>query len=322
MPINNRYPKIRIRSKNELVHSLVDSHLIYDDALALINDVCENFDLYWKDNKWHSEPKKHKYVRNAKYTPLGKLLRRINERLLSPHDSKLPNYIFGGVTGLSNVDAALYLLGSKGFRRRSLLTLDITRFFEQVSEGRVKNFFLSKCQCNDRGARLLAKLCCIEEGVKGSGLTRKTLARGFPTSSRLAIWCNLDIFIKLDYLVKKRLKGHNPRLSIYVDDIGITASKVDNETLQLLASEIEKLLMTSDVFQPLPLNQSKTRIMEHSTGLYHLGLKMLKNRLDIGPKTQAKLAKNKNLGQEKRPSVRGSQRYKDMVRSAHKNSKN
>ena len=196
--VNNRYPKIYIRSKSNLAHQLTDRFFSYKKSSHLINDVLKNFDLYWSDNKRQSQPQKSKYVRNAKHTPLGLLLKKLNKMVLAPHDNMLPNYIFGGVKGLDNVSAVIHLLGKQ--RKRSVLSLDITRFFEQVEVERVQNFFLNKCQCSYKMAKMMANFCCVNEGPKGSETERKTLARGFATSSRLAIWCNLDIFIKLNSL--------------------------------------------------------------------------------------------------------------------------
>lgn len=288
---NRRYPKIHIRSKNELAKHICGG-FSYNKALALIKDVCKNHSRYWKDSVKYSKPEEQKYVRNAKGTPLGKLLEEINRKVLAPHDSMLPNFIFGGISGRNHVGAVRSLLGSK--RKRTLLGLDITRFFEQVSEDRVCNFFQKKCECSCEAAQMLARLCCVPKGPKGSGRPHKTLARGFSTSSRLAVWCNLDTFIKLDYLVKKRLKGKDPRLAIYVDDIGITASRVTESEMEKLYLDIEKLFLEGDRNQPLPLNNTKKKIITHEKTPEHLGIKMLRNKLRVGNRTQGKINRVKS----------------------------
>lgn len=291
---NRRYPKIYIRSKNEFAKHISHSKFSNENALALINNVTQNFDQFWKDNKNQSEPEKEKYVRSAKTTPLGKLLDIINKSVLAPHDKILPNFIFGGVKGLNHAKAAEHLLGKK--RKRVLLKLDIQRFFEQISEDRVYHFFHNKCECSKKGAKMLAHFCCVPIGPKGSNKSRKTIARGFATSSRLAVWCNLDIFIKLDQLVKKRLKGKDPRIAIYVDDIGITATGVSKEEMEKLLPEIEQFLLTVDKNQALPLNQKKKIgcVKSHEEGMEHLGLRMNKNSLSVGKKTRSKIDKVKN----------------------------
>ncbi|MCP6726979.1 MAG: reverse transcriptase domain-containing protein [Patescibacteria group bacterium] len=288
---NRRYPRLYIRSKNELAKHLSHTKFPKEDVLVLINDVIKNFDNYWRDNKSQSEPEKEKYVRSAKRTPLGRLLDNINKTVLAPHDKMLPNFIFGGVKKLNHTKAVKHLLGVK--RERTILKLDITHFFEQISEERVYHFFRNKCECSETGARLLAKFCCVPIGPKENPNTQKTIARGFATSSRLAIWCNLDIFLKLDQLVKKRLKGKDPRIAIYVDDIGITASRVSKAQMEKLYDEIKQLFLI-DKNQGLPLNDSKKDIISHEEGMEHLGLKMYRNRLSIGGKTKSKIDRTKN----------------------------
>src|SRR3989344_1184135 len=288
---NRRYPKLYIRSKNELAKHLSHAKFSKDDALLLINNVIKNFDQYWRDNKKQSKPEKEKYVRSAKRTQLGRLLDNINKTVLAPHDKMLPNFIFGGIKGLNHAKAVEHLLGNK--RKRTVLKLDITRFFEQISEERVYYFFRNKCECSEKAAKLVASFCCVPFGPKGSAGTHKTIARGFATSSRLAVWCNLDIFIKLDQLVKKRLKGKDPRIAIYVDDIGITASRVSKVEMEKLYSEIEQLLLTADENQKLPLNNDKKDIKSHEEGMEHLGLRMYRNRLSIGAKTKSKRDRTK-----------------------------
>jgi hypothetical protein len=199
----------------------------------------------------------------------------------------LPGFIFGGVKNTSHVEAAKYLLGSK--RKRSILKLDIKRFFEQISKERVKQFFWYKCGCSEKAAELLAYFCCVPIGPKGSPQTHKTIARGFATSSRLAVWCNLDTFIKLDRLVRRRLRNKDPRIAIYVDDIGVTASRVTKEEMEELAIDIGHLLLNADRKQPLPLNENKTKTSSHEGGMEHLGLRLNRNSLSVGAKTKSNI---------------------------------
>lgn len=295
---NNRYPHINIRSKNELAKHLSHKKQPYDKSLALINDVQANFDSYWHDHPKQSQPEKGKWVRDASFTNLGTLLKMINKQVLAPHDRLLPNFIFGGVSKKSHKDAVLHLLGVK--RGRVLLKLDIARFYEQITKDRVEQFFATKAGCGRDGAKLLAGLSCVALGAKGSSGNQYSLARGFSTSARLAVWCNLDIFIKIERLVRQELKGKDPRIAIYVDDIGITASRVSVEEVIELYKKLKPIL-ESDERQPLPLNDSKTKIVFHSGETYnvqgefegkwcfeHLGVQMNRNSLTIGSKTRWK----------------------------------
>ena len=93
---SRRYPKIGIRSKNELAKRISGKGLSQQQALDLINDVVKNRDKYWKDSKM-SEPLSEKWVRNASHTNYGKLLSLISTRVLAPHDNMVPDFIFGGL---------------------------------------------------------------------------------------------------------------------------------------------------------------------------------------------------------------------------------
>ena len=328
---NNRYPKIQIKSKNELAKHISHSRLPTKDALLLINDVILHFNEYWVDYLGMSQPDKDKWVRNASNTNLGKLLKYIDEKVLKPHDPMIPSFIFGGVSKLNHKSAVKHLLGNK--RKRILLKLDVSRFFEQIHYERVYGFFLNKCGCSYKGAKLLANLCCVPFGAKSSPEDYKTIARGFSTSPRLAVWCNLDTFIKLEHLVKKELKGKDPRIAIYVDDIGITASNVTKEDMMHIYPKIKKILEDSDKNQKLPLNQKKTKIIYHSGETYdingeykgkwgfeHLGIQMNRSSLTLGTKTRWKLAnlthrfkllrgRNANLKRSRKSTIR----YKDYI---------
>lgn len=294
------YPKIAIRSKRELAKRLSDKRDSVEDMARLVSDVKTNYDNYWTDHPTQSQPEKGKWVRDASRTDLGKLLKLINTKVLAPHDLLIPTFVFGGVSGRNHKAAVTHLLGAK--RKRIILKLDISRFFEQIRYERVYNFFLIKSQCGQRGARLLADLCCVPIGAKDNPGDYKTIGRGFSTSSRLAVWCNLDTFLKLERLVKKELQGKDPRIAIYVDDIAITASGITKEDMMKLYPKI-KTILEGDKNQKLPLNDAKTKIIYHSgdeydiDGIYqgkrgfeHLGLQMNRNSLTLGTKTRWKLA--------------------------------
>ena len=314
---NRRYPKIFIRSKSELAKRISHNKFPHQEALKLINDAIQNFDNYWRHSK-RSEPKKDKYVRDAKGTPLGLLLNKIDAMLLSPHDKMLPNFIFGGIKGMNHAMAAKHLLGHK--RRRTLLKLDIKHFFEQISEDRVAQFFHKKCNCSKKAARLISRICCVPLGPKGSN-NKKTIARGFATSPRLAVWCNLDAFIKLDRLAKKYLKGKDPRIMIYVDDIGITATHVTPAEMEYLYKEIDQLLKSdqNQILELHPLGE-KSKILSHEQGMRILGVELRRNTLALGGKTKSKIETVKNkLKKNLQPKERDRYKQKRTALAYYKN---
>lgn len=313
------YPKLFIRSKNDLAKHISHSGFPFVQALELINDSLTHFDYYWKDSK-SSEPDKEKYVRNASGGNLKKLHRKINARVLASHDKSVPFFIFGGLKGRNHVMAAEELLGTS--RKRVMLKLDLKHFFEQVGSKRVEHFFMSRCACSCRVAKILSQLCCVPLGPKGSGKTEKTIARGFATSPRLAVWCNLNLFLKMRALALKRLRGYDPRIAVYVDDIGITASRIPEEAVEKLKVEIKELLETADPNQPLILNMDKTKIRSHHQGLSYLGLDLHRNRVAVGRKARSKKEKIENqlkgqLSVEDRKRLmskkRAMSRYKNFV---------
>ena len=319
-----RYPKLYIKSKNELAKHISHENFSKEDALILINDVLKNFNKYWKDSN-HSEPEKQKYIRNAKFTKLGLFLQKINTLVIAPHDKMLPKFIFGGIKKMNHAKAAQHLLGLK--RKRTLLKIDLRRFFEQISNKRVFDFFKYKCNCDIRASKILAQLCCVPLGEKNSNAEEKSIARGFATSQRLAVWCNLDIFIKLDRLVQKKLKGHDPRISIYVDDIGITASRVTEEKMTILKTEIKKLLLSTDTNQKLEINEKKTKITPHKDGMEYVGISLFRNKLGIGKKAKSKRDRikkelTKELSQKEKLPLKKKQKsmniYKNYIENISK----
>jgi hypothetical protein len=321
-----KYPSVFIRSANDLGKHISNKKFPMDQAMLLINDVKQNKDSYWKDNLHHSQIENEKFVRSAKGKPLGRLLEHINEDVLGPHDRLLSKVIFGGIQKSDHVKAASYLLGGK--RKRTLLAMDIKSFFEQIHHDRVFHFFYKKCGCDKRIAKLFADLACVPLGLKGSD-GQLVLARGFSTSSRLAIWTNVELFERMTHIVYKKLKGHDPRVAVFVDDIGITASRVSLQQMQELRDEIMVLFMEFDKNQPLEIHpiskKQKNKIVEHSEGIEHLGLRLYRNRLSVGAKTLSRKQKHENnreklVTTEQREHhkvvTKGHSRYNGYVRSA------
>lgn len=300
LKIKDRYPVLGIRSKNEIAKRIASKKFSKEKALALINDVISNKDRYWHDVMSCSEPKEGKFVRSCKDTKLERLLWIIDKKILAPHDYLIPKFIFGGISKKDHVQAAKYLLGNQ--RKRTLLKSDISKFFEQNKYQRVFGFFKYKCKCALKPARILAELCCVPLGKKNSKNTEKSLARGFATSTRLALWCNLDLFLKIFWESNRALKRKDPRVAIFIDDIGITASRVDKKTMSSLSYRIENVLNNKNSPHSLPINQTKTNVISYlDNNMEHLGMRLGRNKIAKGKKTRAKQAriekklKNDNL---------------------------
>jgi hypothetical protein len=281
-PANRKYPELKIRSKSELAKRISGKKFSKEKALLLINDVLANRKCYWHDVKKFSEPDKKKFVRSCKETKLGRLLWLIDKKILAPQDYLVPEFIFGGLSEKDHVQAAHHLLGKQ--KKRTLLKLDISSFFEQNKHGNVCNFFGYKCRCSPRVSGILADLCCVPGGPKNGNFdTERVLARGFATSTRLALWCNLYPFLRVFWEVNNKLKNNDPRIAIFIDDIGITGSRVSKESMSMLSGRIEKILTKYE----LPLNKEKTAIVTYlDKNMEHLGLRLGRNKISLGKKSR------------------------------------
>ncbi len=296
------FPRLNLRSKNELYKRLTGKKLKKDGAFEETKELFKycslNFEYLWKDNLTASKPEKEKWVRNCKSTKLGKLIKKIDSALLKQYDDVLPSYIHGGITGeyfkksglkvsKSTQSAALSLIdGKKG---RWLLRLDLKSFFEQVTQKQIVNLFEKDFKCSPRIAWSIANLCCLKKGQKGSLKinSEKVLARGFSTSGRLAVWCNFRFFKELNCLVKNELKGHYPLMTIFVDDIGISAVKTSELKLKELAQKIVELAKKHNLIVH-SVDSEKTDIIPPHKVKEHLGLRLTRHKIFPSLKTTRK----------------------------------
>lgn len=321
--INQKHPKLNLYTKNQLANAIRGNGLSFHEATALIEDCRNNKNKYWSDNIKESDPSSGKWVRNASGSPLGQLLERINQRILAPHDGELPPFIYGGVGEKGIRDAAAALQGKKN--KRILLKIDMRRFFEHVSYADIEIMLIQKCHCGKEAARIIAEMACIEEGEKTpTNKGQKVLARGFSTSSRLAVWCNLNLFKRVFYLVAQKLKGHDPRIAIYMDDIGITASRVNSATMSSLYKDILELIEASS----LEINENKTMIIDYlrheydatdgsikegaATQFEFLGIGMGRSHLYPGAKIRSKISRARSkecLSEAEQRTLKGRENY-------------
>lgn len=313
------YPPIKVNGKNDLAFRISSKRLSKDEAKNLYDHVKNNFNELWKDNTFESDPEKGKWVRNAKGTELGKVHKLIDKRILTDYDDHLPFFIHGGISGRSNITAAYSLLGYN--KQRTVLSLDIERFFENVTEESITNFF-RKSQCSTRGASILSKLTCVPLGKKGSKNEEKSLGRGFATSSRLAIWANIRSFYDIYNHTMKKLRDHDPRLVVYVDDIGISASHISDSELLSLVQDVDSILQKSSDGK-IKLNTQKTEIMPYHKGAMHyLGLKLNRSSIGFIPEMQSKFDslrhRRKYQSQSIKETLGGYRRYKSGIDKVNK----
>lgn len=292
-----RYPTFNIRHKNDLAKHISRDSASHKDKLNLINDALNNFNSYWKDHEGKSEPEKNKYVRDASDTKLGKLLKLINKQILTPEDERVPFFIFGGISKKDHVQACHYLWGDGG--DKMLLALDIERFFDQIKRERIFHFFNSKASCGKRAANILADLTCVNKGPKDNPEKEKVLARGFATSTRLSCWSNMDTFLTAWWFLKDEFKENNPKMALFVDDIGITLEGVTEQEVEKLYKELKDIFEKHDKNQSLPIHTDDKKVIgSFSEGVEHLGLKFTEEEIIAGNHIRKKLEKAKKALKE------------------------
>lgn len=315
-----QYPKINIRSKNELAKRL-SFILPFEDALSLINDCLKNKDKYWHDNNKMSEPIKGKYVRAPSPKTLGSLLKLIDVSLLKPFDSFVAPYVYGGLKGRTNIQAAKKLINKK--KNRYLLKVDLKTFFEQITQEQVEKLLSKRCGCSIKASKIISNLCCVPLGAKSKPQETSTVARGFATSSRLSMWCCYEFIVELNNFLCRELKNNDPRIVFYIDDIGIVASYVDEEFLEHLYIKIKKIAQKHG----LTLNDSKKSITPPTQPQVHLGVGLSKNKISISDKSRSKRDRLKsslkgiNTKEERKKikiKIRGISNYESQIKKENK----
>ncbi|MGN6140389.1 MAG: reverse transcriptase family protein [Ralstonia sp.] len=194
-------------------------------------------------------PKKDGTVRvvhNPHYL-VRKIQRRINKRIFS--DSNViswPDHVFGSIP---NDDLSESAAADKDYVNcarqhcgaKSILTVDIRDFFDNVHRDKVFDIFSDFLKYSSDVSSVLADICC-----KGD-----SIAQGALTSSYIATLCLYD---KEGSLVKQ-LHYKNLVYTRFVDDITIS-SKISRYDFSYALRLIEDMLDEAG----LPLNSQKTRI--------------------------------------------------------------
>lgn len=182
---------------------------------------------------------------------LRRIQRRINKRLLSNQAVvSWPDHIFGSIP--NQLDGSLrfpkdYVACARVHcESKSILTIDISNFFDNVHEAVVQKIFEDFFKYSSEVSKVLVNLCC-HNGA---------LIQGALTSSYLASLALYDIEGK----IVERLSRKALRYTRLVDDINVS-SKVTDYNFDYAKNIIEDMLISKD----LPVNNSKTRIQHNST---------------------------------------------------------
>lgn len=153
--------------------------------------------------------------------PLSQL-RRIHNRinkLLS--QISVPDYLNSGVKSRSNVKNAAAHAGAN-----KLLKIDITKYYQSITEEQVRKCFRKTFQCSPEVSNLLASLCC----VKGHLPTGSTISQSMSFAVNRPIFDNLNI-----YSNSKGIK-----FTCYVDDLTFSGEDIPSGFCEYVVGYIKK----------------------------------------------------------------------------------
>ena len=311
-----RYPAINLRSKCDFCKRVATKKLSRWRLREHVRKVSKCMGDYWVDYTTLCDEESGKFVRAAfKKGPLKAILFQIDKCLLVPFDSLLPGYIYGGLVGKSTKQAASSLL--QCVSNFSMIRLDFRKFYEQITSERVFRFFYHKCGCKLKFARFAADVCCVNAGPKNAPLEEKCLARGFSPSTRLSVWCNLEFFFNLKRLVTKTLASKtNPRIMIWIDDIGITARNVTELEMKVL---FEKIVVLAEKYG-LEIHSGKSGVLNCADAKELLGLRLHKNSIAINATKSIRLDVLKDIDRLKLPQFRQyfEAKYNNLLKYKHR----
>ncbi|WP_104658013.1 reverse transcriptase family protein [Ralstonia insidiosa] len=211
-----------------------------DEALALpVEERYKKGEVPKKDGSMRIVNNPHYLVR--------KIQRRINKRIFS--DSNViswPDHIFGSIP---NDDLSDSVAADKDYVNcarqhcgaKSVLTLDIRDFFDNIHRDRVFGIFFKFLKYSEDVSNVLADICC-----KGGAI-----AQGALTSSYIATLC----LHETEGDLVRRLRYKNLTYTRFVDDITIS-SRVANYDFKYALGLTESMLSEAG----LPINGQKTKI--------------------------------------------------------------
>jgi len=260
----------------------------------------QNVHLDWKDYayggdslKFESAAEKGKMTRSIKQNScLDVVNRRLNASFRRVLDKHVPDVFYGSVSGRTHILAAKELTNGK---KTVFLSFDIQKFFESISSNRVQRFFV-KAGCTKEIADFLVSITCVPLGVKGLQKDKLSLARGFPTSPRLALWCTFEIFSKLNRILQKSFSHLFPKIVLYVDDIGISLKNPSEDEIVQIRDLVFELIESDKNGLSLTVHRDppKFRVQKVEGRAEHLGVAIGKSKIAVGSKTVRNIAIVKN----------------------------
>lgn len=182
---------------------------------------------------------------------IRKIQSRINRRIFANQNIiRWPDYLFGSIPNSEDKSVAVVRkdfvnCAQQHCGAKSILTVDVKDFFDNIHLDRVREIFGKFLLYPDDVADAIANVCCKDGHV----------VQGALTSSYIATLCLYNIE---EGLVLK-LRRKNLTYTRLVDDITIS-SKINNYDFAYALGQTEKMLGEAE----LPLNTGKTKIQRAS----------------------------------------------------------
>ncbi|MBP6981658.1 hypothetical protein KBB25_02690 [Candidatus Gracilibacteria bacterium] len=233
-----------------------------------------------------SDPKKGKWVRVSRDGSLMKKFHIWLNNELKLSDSFLPDTINGGISDRSILNAINIHVRKQPF---SFIKADIKRFFESIPQDRIVTLFCGLFNCDKLVSQILASTMTFPGGPLSKPEGVLALARGLHVSSRVAIWASIDFFRILDLKISEKFNHLKPRISFYVDDVGISLLTTNkNEVNDFIAYLNGFIRLECPQLDFLALNPEKTKpyiVSNPEEYVEYLGSRIFMYRKDISQKS-------------------------------------
>lgn len=135
---------------------------------------------------------------------------------------EVPKYLHSGIPGRSYLTCSASHSDAEG----CTITMDISDFYNSVTEGRVARMFIVDFGCARDVAELLARLLCCDGH----------LATGSPASPLLSFLANRDMFDR----IAARSAGAGGVFTLYVDDIALTGAGIGVSDIKWITRVLTK----------------------------------------------------------------------------------
>ncbi len=247
----------KVNSRKHLAKVLVVDVNVLSDLCTLVEKY-NVFPLIGKSGK-------SREIQNP-INPLAKIHSRIASLLCR---IEMPNFLHSGKKGYSNVSNAGIHVG-KG---RELLTVDLVEFYPSTDINMIFNFFHQDLKCSKVVSKILSKLCSYNN----------RLPTGSQVSMPLAYFANMHMFKEMECLSMK----HNTKMSVYVDDITFSSSKID----KIFYHTVRKIAQRHGH----NLKHSKTRFYKHDMPKLITGVVVRENELLIRHQHHLEIYQTKEL---------------------------